>query len=443
MWRFFGRHAAPAGLQPAPYNEPLFAPMSTLIFKLPQGLPTPTSALRVVQTVSNSTEVLRHFETSLTSLAEVSGAECVALVPQTRLSWHRVELPAGTLDKGFFQDGGSARLRAVLDGLLEERLLDDTALLHFALAPDAKTGAPIWVAACDRSWLKAWLDALEQRGRNVSRIVPEFIPTGTDASMQLHALGESNNPLLVCCGPAGVASLPLSASTLQWLLSGNTPSTAVQWWSEPGLAQLAEQLRGEAVPLQTETERTVMATQTGWDLAQFEFSASRQARSRKRWSSVWDTLMHSPAWRAARWSALAIVMAHVAGLQAWSWKEQAAQSAKRDAIAAVLTTTFPDTKVVIDAPAQMARSVALLQRQSGAPTGSDMESLLNQFGALAPETAAPAAIEFSGNELRLSGLDSNAAEFSSLAANLQTQGLRARWEGTTLIVQSVPPGAKP
>ena len=71
-----------------------------------------------------------------------------------------------------------------------------------------------------------------------------------------------------------------------------------------------------------------------------------------------------------------------------------------------------------------------------------MEFMLNQFGALAPETVAPAGIEFSANELRLSGLDSNAAEFSSLAANLQTQGLRARWEGSTLIVQSVLPGAK-
>lgn len=417
--------------------------MSTLIFKLPQGLPTPTSALRVVQTGSHSTDLPRHFETSLASLSDVPGTERVALVPQTRLSWHRVELPAGTLDKRFFQEGGSARLRAVLDGLLEERLLDDTALLHFALAPEAQTGAPIWVAACDRSWLKAWLDALEQGGRTVSRIVPEFIPTGADSATQLHALGDSNHPMLVCCGPAGVASLPLSASTLQWLLAANTPGTAVQWWSEPGVAHIAEQLLGAAVPLQTETERTAMAAQTGWDLAQFEFSASRQARSRKRWSSVWDTLMHSPAWRAARWSAVAIVLAHVAGLQAWSWKEQAAQTAKRNAIAAVLTTTFPDTKVVVDAPAQMARSVALLQRQSGAPTGSDMESMLNQFGALAPETAAPAAIEFSANELRLSGLDSNAAEFSSLAANLQTQGLRARWEGSTLIVQSVPPGAKP
>lgn len=417
--------------------------MSTLIFKLPQGLPTNTSTLRVVQTGSNSTDAARHFDSPLASLADVPGAERVAVVPQVRMSWHRVDLPAGTLDKRFFQDGGSARLRSVLDGVLEEHLLDDTALLHFAIAPNAQTGAPIWVAACDRSWLKAWLDALEQAGRSVSRIVPEFIPTDADAPMQLQVLGDSNNPVVVCCGPAGVVSLPLNTSTLQWLFAAGEPSANAQWWSEPGVAQVAEQMVGAAVPLQTDTERTVLATQSGWDLAQFEFSASRQARSRKRWTLVWDTVMHNPQWRAARWSAVAIVLAHVIGLQAWSWKEQAAQTAKRNAIAAVLTSTFPNTRVVVDAPAQMARSVALLQRQSGAPTESDMESMLNQFGALAPETAAPVAIEFLANELRLSGLDSNAAEFSSMAANLQTQGLRARWEGSMLIIQSAPPGVKP
>ena len=403
--------------------------MSTLIFKLSQGMPTSTAALRVVQVGSNAADMPLHFETSLASLAHVSGTECVALVPQSRLSWLRIELPAGTLDKRFFQDGGSARLRSVLDGLLEERLLDDTPALN-----DPQTlGA----------WLQAWLMALEQSGRAVSRIVPEFAPTDPNTGTQVYALGESTRPLVVCCSAAGVTSLPLSASSLQWLLPAEPQTPPVQWHSEPGVAQLAEQLSGAPVPLQTESERAAIALQSSWDLAQFDFSASRQARSRKRWSSAWDNLLRAPQWRAARWSAVAVVAAQVVGLQAWSWKDQADQAAKRNAIASVLTATFPETKVIIDAPVQMARSVAALQRQSGAPTGSDMESLLSQFGTLAPETTAPAAIEFAANELRIGGLDSNAAEFSSIAANLQTQGLRARWEGTTLVIQSAPTGAKP
>ena len=79
-----------------------------------------------------------------------SGAEVVALVPAQALSWHQVTLPRGTLGRAWLSDGSSPRLRNVLVGLLEERLLDEPAQLHFALAPLARDDAPVWVAACDR-----------------------------------------------------------------------------------------------------------------------------------------------------------------------------------------------------------------------------------------------------------------------------------------------------
>eukprot|EP01034_Spumella_vulgaris_P002238 gene2238-2913_t len=55
-----------------------------------------------------------------------AGAEVVAVVPAQALSWHQVELPKGT-------SAASPRLRAVLEGLLEDRLLDEPGDLHFAL----------------------------------------------------------------------------------------------------------------------------------------------------------------------------------------------------------------------------------------------------------------------------------------------------------------------
>lgn len=424
-----------------------FSPMSTLIFKLPPGLPSSAAALAVVQ-VADGNAPPHALDAPLGVLPDAPGAERVALVPAQRLSWHRVELPAGTLDKGFFHDGGSLRLRSVIEGLLEDRVLDDTALLHFAMAPNARTGLPTWVAVCDRAWLKAWLTALENAGRSVTRVVPEFTPPDdATAGLQLSTLGSADAPQLVCAGPMGVTLLPLNAATLQWLLqpvpdAAEAPA-APQWWAEPGVAQVAEQLAGKPVTLQTEAERAAQAAQSPWDLAQFEFSASRQARSRKRWSSLWDTLLRAPEWRAARWSAMALVVVQVVGLQAWSWKEQSAQTAKRSAIAAVLTSTFPDTKVVVDAPVQMARSVAALQRQSGAATGADLETILNQFGAMAQVNTAPTAIEFIANEVRIAGLDSNAPEFVGIAANLQTQGYAARWDGATLIIAPGRPGAAP
>lgn len=421
--------------------------MSTLIFKLPPGLPSSVAALVVVQVADGSASP-QALDAPLGVLPDDPGAERVAMVPVQRLSWHQVELPAGTLDKGFFHDGGSPRLRSVVEGLLEDRVLDDTALLHFAMAPNARTGAPTWVAVCDKIWLRAWLIALEQAGRSVTRVVPEFAPPDEPtAGLQLSALGSTDDPQLVCAGPMGVTPLPLNAATLQWLLQpapeATTDAPPPQWWAEPSVAQVAEQLAGQTITLQTEAERAALAAQSPWDLAQFEFSASRQARSRKRWSSLWELLLRAPEWRAVRWSAVALIVVQVVGLQAWSWKEQNAHAAKRSAIAAVLTTTFPDTKVVVDAPVQMARSVAALQRQSGAATGADLETILNQFGAMAPANTAPAAIEFIANEVRVAGLDSNAPEFAGIVANLQTQGYTARWDGATLIIAPSRPGATP
>jgi len=83
-----------------------------------------------------------------------AGAEVVAVVPVAMISWHRVDLPKGTT-------ASSPRLRAVLEGLLEDQLLDEPEALHFALQAQVRPGVPLWVAACDRAWLRSAVQALE------------------------------------------------------------------------------------------------------------------------------------------------------------------------------------------------------------------------------------------------------------------------------------------
>ena len=90
--------------------------------------------------------------------------DVVLVLPPRAVSWHRLALPKV----------GSARLRAVLDGLLEDRLLTDTIEMHFALEPGGRAGQTVWVAACERAWLRSWLQALETACRPVSRIVPSM-----------------------------------------------------------------------------------------------------------------------------------------------------------------------------------------------------------------------------------------------------------------------------
>ena len=65
--------------------------------------------------------------------------EIILGVPSGMLSWHQVTLPQGSMS-------GAVRLRSVLNGLLEDRLLDDPESLHFALEPGARVGVPVWVA---------------------------------------------------------------------------------------------------------------------------------------------------------------------------------------------------------------------------------------------------------------------------------------------------------
>ena len=127
----------------------------------------------------------------------------------------------------------------------------------------------------------------------------------------------------------------------------------------------------------------------------------------------------------------------MAGLNAWAWREQASLKAQRAAIRGVLTSTFPGVQVVVDAPVQMAREVALLQQSSGTPTGRDVETMLALFGALAPANARPATIEFSAGELRLRGLALPAQELEPLIFKLQAQSYLATADGDSLLIKQV------
>ncbi|MDO8251072.1 MAG: type II secretion system protein GspL [Rhodoferax sp.] len=410
---------------------PTLTRMTTLIVTLPSQ-PSDTAALYDYVLTSDGRTVGEQSSAPLALLPMVGGAgEVVALVAARHLSWHQLQLPKGTLGRRFYQEGGSSRVRAVLEGLLEERLLDETSHLHFAIEPEPQAEAPVWVAVCDRAWLQAALQSLEQAGRPVSRIVPEFAP---DASADaLYVIGEPDDAQLVCTARGGVAVWPLSAASVALL---NWPETAAVV-AEPAVAALAEQLFKRNVTLQQGAQRHVQASQSAWDLAQFEFVNSSRARTWKRVSESLASLLRAPRWRAARVAVLALLAVNLTGLNAWAWKEQALVNAQRAAIREVLTSTFPQVRVVVDAPIQMAREVAALQQASGAPSGRDLETMLGAFGAVAPAGTAPGAIEFVTGELRLKGLTVAPEAVATLAFNLKPQGYVISAEGDSLVLKQV------
>ena len=52
----------------------------------------------------------------------------------------------------------------MLEGLLEDRLLDEPEALHFALQPHVRSPGTAWVATCERAWLASHLQALDEAG---------------------------------------------------------------------------------------------------------------------------------------------------------------------------------------------------------------------------------------------------------------------------------------
>ena len=362
--------------------------------------------------------------------AAARGGEVVAVVPVTLLSWHSVDLPKGI-------GAGSARLRSVLEGLLEDRLLDDAAQMHLALAPAASAGGgPIWVAACDKAWLRRHLQALEAAGRRVARVVPEFAPD--IGPLRLHAISDANLPQLVVTGAGaeGVMRLPLTPAALA-LVPTAADAENILIFAEPAVAELAEQLLQCKVGLATRPQRGLEAARSPWDLAQFDLASSSRSRTVKQLTGLGRRLLQAPAGRPARWGLVLLLIVNLAGLNVWSWQVQNTLKAQRAAIAATLTQTFPQVKLVVDAPLQMERELALLRRASGAATSRDLEPILAALATVARADLSLGAIEFMAGEARFKGLQLQVPEASQMAEKLLRLGYAARQEGDTFFVKQV------
>lgn len=405
--------------------------MSTLIVTLPKVLANPATLFDYVLTPDGQ-HIGEQSSAPAALLPNKGSAQgVVALVPVQQLSWHQVQLPKGILARRLFQTTSPQRLRAVLDGLLEDHLLDEPAQLHFALEPQPQADAPVWVAACDRAWLQGALQVLEQAGLPVSRIVPAFAPSSLGES--LHVIGEPGHAQIVCTARAGVTVWPLSKATVA-LLSWPEDQRIV---AEPGVAAQAEQLFHRPVDLTSVAQQSMRAVQSSWDLAQFDLVNSSRARTWKHLGSGLGRFIKAPAWRAARLSLLALLLVNLVGLNTWAWKEQAAINAKKTAIREVLTRTFPSVRVVVDAPLQMNRELLALQQANGAASGRDLESLLGHFSAVAPAGIAPTAIDFVAGELRLKGLPLKPDEVAAMAFKLKPRGYGLSTEGENLLIKQV------
>lgn len=378
--------------------------------------------------------------------------DVVLVVPPRAMSWHRLTLPKVA----------SARLRAVLDGMLEDRVLAETNTLHFALEPDGRPGQTVWVAACDKAWLRGWLQLLESAGRPVSRIVPAIWPlahlgplTNTDSLEALHwAHDASGQAWLASASALGVSLSPLSERVSGWggdsslssLLPGmgverpDNPSTTElrstdRCLADPSLVALAEHALNQRFEPVPQADWLLRCAQSDWNLAQFDFSLSSGVRRGQRLQKTLRQWRSAPAWRAARWGLAALVGVQLLGLNAAAWHERSALKTKQQAITQTLQQSFPQVTLVLDAPVQMQRELARMQQAGGALTHGDLETMLAALASASDAPEAPSAIQYNTGEGHFNGWSAESANLQALEQSLQTMGWRVQLEGNNLILR--------
>jgi general secretion pathway protein L len=392
-----------------------------LIIALPHSAQANTGYAHVH---SDGHSVLRNATGAAATLSTHAG-EVVAVVPHSRLSWLRVQMPPAS---------HGPRLQSVLHGLLEDRLLDDPQQLHIVLAPDADTtarmGGDTLVAVCDKQWLREALAPLQAAGLTVQRIVPELSPTDKPV---LQVMGEPDHSQSVLCHPPGVTLLP--PNTAQSRAFAELSQDDLQIQAEPAMVARVQSTLQRQPMLQSAAQRWVKSSQSAWDLAQGEWAQGRIQRAQRQVLAAWQTLLHAPAWQPVRWGVLTLIALQVLGLNALAWRESSTLNAQQASLQNILKTTFPSVTLVIDAPLQMQREVDALQQKSGAASSTDLEPLLAALAGVLPAGQTPQQIHFANHALRVQGvtLDNNGAG----VARLKAQGLSLHQDGNdTWVLQA-------
>jgi len=404
--------------------------MSSLILSLPLAAASPNCLYTLTE--GPGTGSVREASAHLLPRAD-RNADVVAVVPANALSWHVVDLPGGKALSG-------PSLRAVLIGLLEERVLDDASQLHFALQPQWQAGQKNWVAVCNKAWLQGHLQALEAADILVNRVVPELRPQAAGVATQLLVTGTPQAGWLWVSAAQGVWGLPFPSG-----LEALSPDllASAQLSAEPAVAESAEHQLRLKPRLMQPAQRLLKAAQSDWDLGQFDLAATGSARWLKTLGRVKQTLWQSSAWRPARWGLAVLVLSQLLGLNAWAWKLQANLRQRQASMGQVMTLTFPEIQVVVDAPLQMRREVQRL-RQAAGQSGSDgLEPLLAALGQALPAGPALNQIDFEAGELRLKDLVLTEAQIGPMQTRLQAQQVQARREGADWVITTSAPRSLP
>ena len=371
----------------------------------------------------------------------------VAVVPAGAIAWHRPLAPRAPAN----------RLRAALGGVLEEQLLTDDDDVHLALAPRVLPGAPVWVAALHKPWLTGQLAALAAAGLVLDRLVPALAPVladdGATAADGAGGTGPATAPgghfflatddtgqdssWLALADADSALCLPLAGGLARALLPGWT-ATGVQFSATPAAAAAAEQWLGAPVAVRSEAEQALAAVRSRWNLLQFDLTP------RHRGSLALGKLgrrLLSPAWRPARLGLLALLVLQVLGINVMAWQQDRALTEQRSAMDALLRSSHPQVRAVLDAPVQMQRETAALRVAAGVPADDDFEPLLAVAAAAWPDgQPPPPQLRFEPGRLSLPAAGWAPPQLEQLRGRLQPGSWAVdQTEGRLVIRRAAPP----
>jgi general secretion pathway protein L len=343
----------------------------------------------------------------------------VAVLADADVSWHRITLPKAP----------ASRLRAALVGVLEEAVLEDADLTHFAVAPEATAGAPTWIATIDRAWLRAELAALEQANVFVDRVVPaawpDDPPGGHFAETDSQDNGGEEGISLTWSHPDGVACLRLHGG-LARAVGRRQRHHGTRWSATPGAAAAAEQWLGTTVNVMPPAQRLLQAARTLWNLRQFDLA--RRNRGTRALRDAMRQFM-SPAWRPVRWGLVGLVAANVIGLNLWALAQRSAIETRREAVLGVVKATFPklSENEIRRAPLLvMQREADALRLAAGRPGETDFEPMMQAAAMAWPADQPPVdSLRYENGRLSLSAATWGEPQLEQFRSRLRPAGWQA------------------
>lgn len=360
--------------------------------------------------------------------------QVVAVVPPQAIGWHRVTLPKAP----------PAKLRAALVGMLEDVLLEDDGELHLAVAPHAKAGDSVWIAALSKAWIKTQIDAIEATGLTVDRVSPAWPPDDAPAGHFFPGEplpdGSDSGPQFAWRDVQGPFSLPANSDATRTMLARMGSDIPVRWTSQPECATDAVRLAGDNVAAVSGSEFLYNASRGEWNLRQFDLIPQR--RGSRAAKELLQQLWLSPTWRPARFGIAALLLLNIVGANVWAWQQRQAVSKQKAAMTSLLQTTFPQVRLVSDVPAaQMQKELDLLRAAAGKPGEGDLESLMYAAEAAWPTSRTPAdGLKYEPGRLIVSSAGWSPQEVEGFRGRLRPLGYDAESVPGRLTLTPLKPG---